>query len=133
MSVEAKTDPGIYTAMDRYYKFCQDNNLRSLAEADEYHAMDYATGFEDARKRGIYEGRAEGKAEGRAEGKAEGRAEGKAESVQQLLQLKFPQQNSAMLLSRIKSISSMDLLDKIFAVAVTANSLEDIEKAFIER
>ena len=125
MSVEAKTDPGIYTAMDRYYKFCQDNNLRSLAEADEYHAMDYATGFEDARKRGIYEGR--------AEGKAEGRAEGKAESVQQLLQLKFPQQNSAMLLSRIKSISSMDLLDKIFAVAVTANSLEDIEKAFIER
>ena len=102
-------------AYNTYRQFCQTDDLWYAAELEEKAERDY------------YSILAESNDAARAEGEAAGEARGKAEGLLQLLAYRFSCEQVASLEPRIRSITSLQKLDDLFVLAMSAVTFEDFE------
>ena len=110
-------------AYNTYRQFCQTDDLWYAAELEEKAERDYYSILAESNDAA----RAEGEARGKAEGEALGEARGKAEGLLQLLAYRFSCEQAASLEPRIRSITSLQKLDDLFVLAMSAVTFEDFE------
>ena len=108
--------------------FCQSDEMRVLAEMEEKKERDYHSLLEELSTEAHTKGLAEGEARGKAKGLAEGEARGKVKDLLLLLSYRFSPLEVAILEPQIRSVTSLEKLEALFVLALSAASFEEFEK-----
>lgn len=106
----AQDNPGLQSALDRYYRYCQDNGLRYMAEMDLSKIADVVTALECSERNNL----------------AKGKAEGSAEKLVTVLRHKFGDVPSSVAV-RVFQIQDLVVLDSLFITALDCKTLEEFE------